>query len=105
MRRGLAALSCAAVLVSVLVAWSTVPSHTAESARRAGTATQRSPAVVPTKDLQPNDGPNILVVTTDDMRWDELRYVPNVRRYVVRRGLRFANSFAPNPLCCPSRAS
>jgi arylsulfatase A-like enzyme len=39
------------------------------------------------------------------MRWDELRYVPNVRKYVVSRGLRFTNAFAPNPLCCPSRAS
>ena len=39
------------------------------------------------------------------MRWDELRYTPNVRKYVTSRGLLFSNSFAPNPLCCPSRAS
>ena len=39
------------------------------------------------------------------MRWDELRYTPNVRKYVTSRGLLFKNSFAPNPLCCPSRAS
>lgn len=60
---------------------------------------------VPVADLQPNGGPNILVVTMDDVRWDELRFAPAVRRYVVRRGLKFVNSFAPNPLCCPSRAS
>jgi N-acetylglucosamine-6-sulfatase len=62
-------------------------------------------ATVPLSDLPPNDGPNVLVVTMDDMRWDEMRFTPNVRRYVARRGLRFTNSFAPNPLCCPSRAS
>ena len=55
--------------------------------------------------LLANDGPNILVVTTDDMRWDELAYVPNVRKYVASRGLTFTNSFSPNPLCCPARAS
>ncbi len=62
-------------------------------------------SVVATEDLAPNDGPNILVVTTDDMRWDELAYTPNVRTYVTSRGLLFANSFSPNPLCCPARAS
>lgn len=49
--------------------------------------------------------PNILVVTMDDMRWDDLRWTPTVRREIQSRGLTFANSFAPNPLCCPSRAS
>jgi arylsulfatase A-like enzyme len=63
------------------------------------------PSFVPTHELAPNKGPNILVVTTDDMRWDELRYTPNVRKHVTSRGLLFRNSFAPNPLCCPSRAS
>ena len=57
------------------------------------------PSFVPTQELAPNKGPNILVVTTDDMRWDELRYTPNVRKYVTSRGLLFRNSFAPNPLC------
>jgi len=49
--------------------------------------------------------PNILVVMMDDMRWDELRYAPNARRYIVNRGTRFANSFSPFPMCCPARAS
>ena len=47
----------------------------------------------------------MLVIETDDMRWDELRWMPNVRHLVQRRGLTFENSFAPYPLCCPSRAS
>lgn len=49
--------------------------------------------------------PNIVVVMMDDMRWDELRFAPNVRRYLMARGVTFANSFSPLPLCCPARAS
>lgn len=49
--------------------------------------------------------PNILVIETDDMRADDLRFMPATRRLIQQRGLTFANSFAPSPLCCPSRAS
>jgi arylsulfatase A-like enzyme len=49
--------------------------------------------------------PNVLVIEADDMRWDDLRFMPNVQRLLQRRGLTFENSFAPYPLCCPSRAS
>ena len=49
--------------------------------------------------------PNVVVVMLDDMRWDELRFAPNVRRYISDRGLRFANAYSPLPLCCPARAS
>ena len=47
----------------------------------------------------------MLVIETDDMRSDDLRWMPNVRRLIGRRGLSFENSFAPYPLCCPSRSS
>ena len=47
----------------------------------------------------------MLVIETDDMRWDDLRWMPSVRRLIQRRGLSFENSFAPYPLCCPSRSS
>ncbi len=103
MRRGLAAtLACAALLTAC-----TGDPGTPVGRARQATAipTAPPPSVVATQDLAPNDGPNILVVTTDDMRWDELRFTPNVRKYVTSRGLLFANSYAPNPLCCPSRAS
>ena len=46
-----------------------------------------------------------MVVMMDDMRWDEVQYLPNVQRYVRDRGLRFTNSFSPYPLCCPARTS
>jgi arylsulfatase A-like enzyme len=49
--------------------------------------------------------PNVLVITADDMRADDLRWMPQTRRQIAATGLRFRNSFAPNPLCCPARAS
>ncbi len=49
--------------------------------------------------------PNIVTIVTDDMRTDDLRWMPNVRRLLAGRGLTFRNSFSPYPLCCPARAS
>jgi N-acetylglucosamine-6-sulfatase len=49
--------------------------------------------------------PNVLMVMTDDMRYDELAYLPHVRAFIADRGTEFTNSFAPTPLCCPNRAS
>ncbi len=53
----------------------------------------------------PGDRPNIVVIMTDDMREDELAFMPNVQRLIEDRGVRFVNSFSPYPLCCPARAS
>ena len=49
--------------------------------------------------------PNIVVIMADDMRADDLRWMPSVRGLLVDRGAKFTNSFAPYPLCCPARAS
>jgi N-acetylglucosamine-6-sulfatase len=50
---------------------------------------------------------NVVVIITDDQRWDKITptYMPNVYRRFVKNGTAFTNSFVPNPLCCPSRAS
>ena len=74
-----------------------------------GTAPGQVPAlarsgVTTTVGLAPRR-PNIVVVMADDMRVDDLRFAPNVRRILGRHGLTFENSFAPYPLCCPDRAS
>lgn len=53
---------------------------------------------------EPGRRPNIVVVMADDMRFDEMRYAPALRR-LARRGVSFENSFSPFPLCCPARAS
>src|SRR6476646_893782 len=49
--------------------------------------------------------PNIVMVMADDMRTDDLRFMPSVRHLLVDRGLTFRNSFSHYPLCCPARAS
>ncbi len=49
--------------------------------------------------------PNIVTIVTDDMRTDDLRWMPHVRRLLAGRGINFRNSFSPYPLCCPARAS
>jgi arylsulfatase A-like enzyme len=41
----------------------------------------------------------------DDMRADDLNWMPNVKNLIAAQGASFVNSFAPYPLCCPSRAS
>lgn len=49
--------------------------------------------------------PNIVTIVTDDMRTDDLRWMPNVRALVQGQGLDFRNSFASYPLCAPARAT
>jgi len=49
--------------------------------------------------------PNVIMLMADDMRVEDLRYMPHVRALLQDRGLTFRNSFSPFPLCCPARAS
>ena len=49
--------------------------------------------------------PNIVLVVTDDQRWDTLYAMPTVRERLVGEGVTFSNAFAPTPLCAPGRAS
>lgn len=49
--------------------------------------------------------PNVLVVFTDDMRRDEMRYMPRTRRLIGRPGTIYPRGFSENPLCCPFRAA
>jgi len=49
--------------------------------------------------------PNVVLIVTDDQRWNSLFAMPNVERYLVKRGVTFTNAFVTTSLCCPSRAS
>jgi arylsulfatase A-like enzyme len=49
--------------------------------------------------------PNVVLIMVDDMRKDDLRFMPQTRRLIGDRGVRFANAFSPHPICCPARAS
>lgn len=48
--------------------------------------------------------PNIVLIMTDDMTLDELRYLPRTQRLLGDHGTTFTEFTAPQPLCCPSRA-
>jgi N-acetylglucosamine-6-sulfatase len=54
---------------------------------------------------QRSQRPNIIVILTDDMRWDELQNMPNVQKYLAAKGIEYTNAFVPNSLCCPSRST
>jgi arylsulfatase A-like enzyme len=49
--------------------------------------------------------PSILLIVTDDQRWDTLWAMPHVRELLAKRGTTFSDAFVVNPLCCPSRSS
>jgi N-acetylglucosamine-6-sulfatase len=49
--------------------------------------------------------PTIVLIVTDDQRWDTLWAMPTVRRELMAHGVTFRNGFVTTPLCCPSRAS
>jgi N-acetylglucosamine-6-sulfatase len=53
----------------------------------------------------PSKKPNIVLILTDDQRWDELKNMPTVEQQIVGKGVNFVNGFVVNPLCCPSRAT
>jgi N-acetylglucosamine-6-sulfatase len=49
--------------------------------------------------------PNIVFILADDMRKDELEYMPKTRSALKAKGMSFQNAFVSNPQCCPSRAT
>lgn len=49
--------------------------------------------------------PNVVLILTDDQRWDSLWAMPTVQRDLAFPGITFANAYVVNPSCCPSRAS
>ena len=53
----------------------------------------------------PATPPSIVLILTDDQRADTLWAMPAVQAELVDRGVTFAEAFAVNPWCCPSRAS
>jgi len=53
----------------------------------------------------PAPRPNLIVVMTDDQRWDSLPQMPVTLERLAGDGLAFHNGFVTTPLCGPSRAS
>jgi N-acetylglucosamine-6-sulfatase len=61
-----------------------------------------SPAIAQAPQEEP---PSILLIVTDDQRWDTLWAMPELERSLVGPGVAFSNAFTTSPLCCPARAS
>ncbi len=53
---------------------------------------------------QGGEPPNIVFVMTDDMRDDDLRWMPHTRELLGDHGTEFTDAVSPHPLCCPARA-
>lgn len=49
--------------------------------------------------------PNVLIIVTDDQRFDAMEVMPATRRWLMEGGTTFSRAMATTPLCCPSRAS
>ena len=49
--------------------------------------------------------PNIVVILTDDERWDSLWALRSVQQDLVQHGVTFNNAMVVNSMCCPSRAT
>ena len=49
--------------------------------------------------------PNIVFIMMDDLRYDDMPWLPTVQNRISRIGTRYTNFYAPLPLCCPSRVS
>ena len=71
----------------------------------AGLSATRSPAAAATTTSTTTAQPNIIEIMVDDMRADDLTWMPYLRALMHTQGLEFRNSFSSFPLCCPARAS
>jgi N-acetylglucosamine-6-sulfatase len=49
--------------------------------------------------------PDIVLILTDDQRWDTLQYMPRVMDDLASHGVTFTSAYATTALCAPSRSS
>lgn len=59
---------------------------------------------IPSVEAQ-NERPNLVFILTDDQTTDMLRFMAHTKKHLIGKGVRFTNTFATNPWCCPSRAT
>ncbi|MGH2541421.1 MAG: sulfatase-like hydrolase/transferase, partial [Ardenticatenaceae bacterium] len=101
-----------AICAVMLLSWSLVLTHLTRSLDKAS----------PPQTGQGGSRPNILVIYSDDQRWDTMCLELNAAGYVgpcehadgppmpfmrdlLTQSVSFTNSFTTYPLCCPARAS
>lgn len=62
-------------------------------------------AVHPARAQPSTSKPNFVFIFADDMRYDDMKYMPKTRRLLGGEGMTFSNAFISNSLCCPARAT
>ena len=88
-----------AAAVSVVVALSAgmTAQGTSRASGGAAPAVQTVAAAAPAR-------PNIVLITTDDMRRSDLQWMPETLKLLAARGVRMSEFISNHPLCCPARA-
>src|SRR5215210_5830064 len=61
--------------------------------------------IMPRKAQAATGRPNFVFILADDMRKDDLRYMPKTQTLLRDRGIRFADAHVSYALCSPSRAT
>ncbi len=51
------------------------------------------------------DEPNVVVLMTDDQRYDDMRPLPKTQRLIGNAGVSFTRAYVSYPVCCPARAT
>lgn len=49
--------------------------------------------------------PSILLIITDDQRYDTMDFMPNTKARIFDEGIEFSRAYVTTPVCCPSRSS
>lgn len=65
-------------------------------------STSPEPAPVPASSAP---AANVVLIMVDDATVEDMEYMPNVQRLLVRQGTTFTRNYSPYPLCCPARAT
>ena len=60
-------------------------------------------ATTPT--IRQDDRPNILIILTDDQRYDTMQAMPITQARIFDEGITFTSAYISTPTCCPSRAA
>ena len=85
------------------------PTHSSEASSETDTALAATGAALQAytqPELQSDtEEPNIVQVVVDDMDAKSLKFMKHTKRLLVKKGVKFTNSFVSDSLCCPSRST
>jgi N-acetylglucosamine-6-sulfatase len=79
--------------------------------RRTAVLTVAAVLLLPTGGISAQDAdpgrnaPNVIVVMTDDQRYDDMVAMPRTNSLIGNAGVRFTHYFSSYPVCCPARAT